>query len=134
MGWIKEFKTFLNRGNVMDLAVGVIIGAAFGKIVTSLVADILMPIVGIATRGIDIARLSYDVLNPVNNEVLVTLKYGAFLQASIDFIIVAFCVFWLVKGVNALQRAKVEEAKVTPDQKLLTEIRDLLKNPPGKPV
>lgn len=129
MSLAQEFKKFIQRGNVIDLAVGVIIGAAFGKIVASLVGDILMPLIGIVTSGVNIAGLSYDLPNPTDpTKVLVTLKYGSFLQASIDFLIIAFCVFLLVKAVNSMQ--KKEEplpAEPTAQEKLLTEIRDLLK-------
>ena len=125
MGWLKEFKAFIQRGNVIDLAVAVIIGAAFGKIVTSLVGDIIMPLVGFLTRGVNISGLSLTVDDAV-------LKYGAFLQAVIDFLIIAFCVFWLVKAINALnvQKLLASETKapdLTLQEKLLTEIRDLLK-------
>jgi large conductance mechanosensitive channel len=135
MAWLDEFKKFIQRGSVIDLAVGVIIGAAFGKIVTSLVADILMPVIGIITQGIDIAGLKYDLRNPADtNTILVTLKYGSFLQASIDFLIIAFCVFLLVKVVNSLQK-KEEPAppEPSPTEKLLGEIRDLLKARPVTP-
>ena len=127
-----DFRTFIQRGNVIDLAVAVIIGAAFGKIVTSLVGDMLMPLIGIATQSVDIARLSYEMPNPADpTKTLATLKYGAFLQACIDFLLIAFCVFLLVKGVNALYKAP---APAPPAQeKLLTEIRDLLKANLEKP-
>ena len=129
MGLLAEFKKFIRRGNVIDLAVGVIIGAAFGKIVASLVGDILMPLIGIMTRGINIAGLSYDLPNPTDPEkILVTLKYGSFLQASIDFLIIAICVFLLVKAINAIQKKEEEKPpEPTAQEKLLTEIRDLLK-------
>ena len=131
MSLLSEFKTFVHRGNVMDLAVGVIIGAAFGKIVASLVADLLMPIIGLMTLGIDVAKLSYEVPNPVDPEkIWVTLKYGSFLQASIDFLIIAFCVFLLVKAVNALHKKEDPKAEPTEQEKLLMEIRDLLKAKP----
>lgn len=125
MGWLQEFKAFIQRGNVIDLAVAVIIGAAFGKIVSSLVQDIMMPLIGIATGGVNIAKLSV----PLGEA---QLNYGAFLQAVIDFFIIAFCVFWLVKAINALnvQKLLAGEAKapeLTLQEKLLTEIRDLLK-------
>ncbi len=125
MSWLQEFKAFIQRGNVIDLAVAVIIGAAFGKIVTSLVGDIIMPLVGFVTRGVNISGLSLTVDDAV-------LKYGAFLQAVIDFLIIAFCVFWLVKGINALNVQKLLAAEtkapdLTLQEKLLTEIRDLLK-------
>jgi large conductance mechanosensitive channel len=129
MRFFEEFKAFIQRGNVIDLAVAVIIGAAFGKIVTSLVSDIIMPVIGLITQGVNIAGLKYEMPNPTSPEkTLVTLTYGNFLQASLDFFIIAFCVFLLVKAVNAVH--KKEEPKPpepTPQEKLLAEIRDLLK-------
>ena len=127
---IKEFKEFIARGNVMDLAVGVIIGAAFGKIVTSLVNDILMPLIGLILGGIDFTGLSIKVGDA-------KVMYGNFIQSTIDFLIVAFCIFLMVKAVNKLMdKAKkdtteenvedIEEA-VNDEVKLLEEIRDLLK-------
>jgi large conductance mechanosensitive channel len=129
MSVVSEFKTFIQRGNVIDLAVGVIMGAAFGKIVGSLVADVLMPIVGLMTRGVDVAKLSYDLPNPADPaKILVTLKYGNFLQASIDFLLIAVCVFLLVKAVNTLNKKEAPKPpEPTPQEKLLAEIRDLLK-------
>jgi large conductance mechanosensitive channel len=137
MRWLQEFKTFIQRGNVIDLAVAVIIGAAFGKIVTSLVGDIIMPVIGIVTRGVNISGLAFTLDDAV-------LKYGAFLQAVIDFLIVAFCVFLLVKAINALKVQKLlagepKPAEMTLQEKLLTEIRDLLKAqqaapPPATPT
>jgi large conductance mechanosensitive channel len=132
MGWLQEFKAFIQRGNVIDLAVAVIIGAAFGKIVASLVGDIIMPLIGMITGGFNISGLAVTVNDAV-------LKYGAFLQSVIDFLIIAFCVFWLVKAINALNVHKLlaGEAK-TPDltlqEKLLTEIRDLLKAQQAPPA
>ena len=127
---IKEFKEFIARGNVMDLAVGVIIGAAFGKIVTSLVNDILMPLLGLILGGIDFTGLSIKVGDA-------KVMYGNFIQSAIDFLIVAFCIFLVIKAVNkVMQKAKkdtteenvedIEEA-VNDEVKLLEEIRDLLK-------
>jgi large conductance mechanosensitive channel len=131
MSLLSEFKTFIHRGNVIDLAVGIIIGAAFSKIVASLVADLLMPVIGLMTQGIDVAKLSYEVPNPVDPQrVWVTLKYGSFLQASMDFLIIAFCVFLLVKVVNALNRSEEPKPEPTEQEKLLMEIRDLLKAKP----
>ena len=135
MGFIKEFKEFAMKGNVMDMAVGVIIGGAFGKIVSSLVDDVLMPLVGMLTGGIDVSGLAYKVMlpNPVEGgEPLAgaTLKYGAFIQNVIDFLIIAFCIFLMVKAMNKLTPKKEEEpaAPAGPTQEeLLTEIRDLLK-------
>ena len=123
---IKEFKEFIARGNVIDLAVGVIIGGAFGKIVTSIVNDLLMPLIGVVSGGIDFTGLSFKI-----NEA--EIKYGNFLQNVIDFLIIAFCIFILVKIVNKITRKKQEpvtEEKPTPkpdDIILLEEIRDLLK-------
>ena len=123
-----EFKAFIQRGNVVDLAVAVIIGAAFGKIVTSLVTDIISPLIGVCTSAI--YGLFSDAIVPVTDPVL--LHLGAFLRSVVDFLIVAFCVFLLVKAVNAVQKRLGEEAAPKPaepttQEKLLTEIRDLLK-------
>ena len=137
MGFIKEFKEFAMKGNVMDMAVGVIIGGAFGKIVSSLVDDVLMPLVGMLTGGIDVSGLAYKVMlpNPVEGgEPLAgaTLKYGAFIQNVIDFLIIAFCIFLMMKAINKLMAKKEEPAPEAPagptQEELLTEIRDLLKN------
>ena len=126
---MNEFKDFISRGNVIDLAVGVIIGGAFGTIVSSLVDDILMPIIGVILGGVDFSNLSIKVEDA-------TVKYGMFIQNVIDFLIVAFCVFLLVKFVNKLseiaekkkkKEEKKEEAKKADDIVLLEEIRDLLK-------
>ncbi len=118
---LQEFKAFAMKGNVVDLAVGVVIGGAFGAIVTSLVGDIIMPIVGGITGGVDFSSLSFTLAG-------VTVAYGKFLQAAFVFIIVAFALFMVVKAMNAIK--KKEEAKPSEppaDVKLLTEIRDLLK-------
>lgn len=125
---IEEFKDFAMRGNVIDMAVGVIIGGAFGKIVTSLVDDVLIPLIGVVTGGIDFTNLSINVGDA-------QLKYGMFLQNTINFIIVAFCIFLMIKGMNRLAKQKADEKKAEPstppapsaEEKLLTEIRDLLK-------
>ena len=102
MGMVSEFQAFIKRGNVMDLAVGVIIGGAFGKIVTSVVGDLLMPVIGLVLGGIDFTGLAFTIGG--TDEAPVLLKYGAFIQALIDFLIIAFCVFLLVKAVNSLQK------------------------------
>ena len=126
---IKEFKEFIKRGNVLDLAVGVIIGGAFQKIVSSLVDNILMPLLGLVIGGVDFTNLSIKVLNA-------EVKYGLFIQNVIDFLIVAFCVFLLVKAINKImekaikkekEQKKVEEKKEDEQVLLLKEIRDLLK-------
>ncbi len=127
MSMMSEFRAFIQRGNVMDLAVGVIIGGAFGKIVSSVVGDVLMPAIGLVLGGIDFTSLAFHIGGTAEAPVL--LKYGAFIQAVIDFLIIAFCVFLLVKGVNALQKPKAAGPPPEPpaDVKLLGEIRDLLK-------
>ena len=122
--FLNEFKAFAMRGNVMDMAVGVIIGGAFGKIVSSMVDDILMPIIGVLTGGIDFKELAITI-GAAN------IKYGMFIQYVIDFLIIAFCIFMIIKGINVLSRKK-EEAPAAPaepgnEEKLLMEIRDLLK-------
>lgn len=124
MGWVKEFRDFINRGNVIDLAVGIVIGAAFTAIVSSLVDDLLMPIIGMVTGGIDFTGLAITVGDA-------SLAYGNFIQAILNFLIIAFAVFWLVRVVNRFRQQ--EEAKPaepeapTTEEKLLTEIRDLLR-------
>ncbi len=121
-----EFKEFIMRGDVVDLAVGVIVGGAFGKIVTSLVNDILMPLIGVLIGGIDFSHLSIDVLDA-------KIMYGSFIQQVIDFLIVAFCIFMFVKIVTRFTRKeaekeeKTEEIKKSEEVVLLEEIRDLLK-------
>ena len=124
MGFFKEFKEFAMKGNVMDMAVGVIIGGAFGKIVTSLVDDVLMPAIGTLTGGVDFSNLAVT-FGDAN------LKYGSFIQNIIDFLIIAFCIFLMIKGMNKLSK-KIEEEPAAPaepsnEEKLLSEIRDLLK-------
>jgi large conductance mechanosensitive channel len=138
-GMLKEFRDFAVRGNAVDLAVGVIIGAAFGKIVTSVVNDLLMPPIGRLTGGVNFADLfiNLDSSKPVASLVeakargVPVLAYGQFINVALDFVIVAFCVFLLVKGINTLQRkmdaASAAPAEPPPQEKLLIEIRDLLK-------
>lgn len=130
MAIVKEFKEFAMRGNVVDLAVGVIIGAAFGKIVTSLVSDIIMPPIGMVTGGIDFKDLKYVLKPAVDKTPETAINYGLFINNVIDFIIVAFCIFLIVKGINSLKK-KEEAAPTAPpeptkEEILLTEIRDLL--------
>jgi large conductance mechanosensitive channel len=137
MSIVKEFKEFAMKGNVVDMAVGIIIGAAFGKIVSSLVNDILMPPLGLLIGGVDFTDLritiksaSVDQAGNVINAV--TLNYGTFLQTAIDFLIVAFAIFLLVKGMNKLKKKEEVAAPPPPpepskEEKLLAEIRDLLK-------
>lgn len=120
----KEFKTFAVKGNMLDLAIGVIIGAAFGKIVSSLVNDIIMPIIGLMLGGIDLTALSV----PLGDA---ELMYGVFLQTLIDFFIIAFSIFLFIKFLNKFKKKEEEKAPVAPtptkEEILLTEIRDLLK-------
>jgi large conductance mechanosensitive channel len=121
-----EFRDFIKRGNVVDLAIGLIMGAAFGKIVSSFVADILMPPVGLLVGGINFGNLKIVIGG--NPEAPATINYGQFIQTVLDFVIVSFCVFLLVKGVNALHRRQDEKPpEPTAQEKLLAEIRDLLK-------
>ena len=141
MGFIKEFKEFAVKGNVMDMAVGVIIGGAFGKIVSSLVDDVLMPIIGKLTGGVSFVDL-FVTLGDGNFKTLAAAKeagaavfaYGQFIQNIVDFLIVAFCIFLMLKGINKMNRKKEEPApepeapKGPTQEELLAEIRDLLKN------
>lgn len=130
---LKEFKEFAVRGSVIDLAVGVVIGGAFGKIVTSLVDDIIMPPIGYLTGGIDFSQMKYvlTAADEAAGTAEVAVNYGNFINIIIQFIIIAFCIFLMIKGINSLKRKQEEEevpAGPTPEQELLSEIRDLLKN------
>jgi len=131
MSMVKEFKEFIMRGNVIDLAVGIVIGAAFGKVVSSLVADIIMPPLGLLIGGVNFTELKVVLGPPLSGGEPVTLNYGNFIQVLFDFVIVAFAIFLVVKMVNRLKRKQAEAPAVPPaptkDQVLLTEIRDLLK-------
>jgi len=140
MNWIKEFKQFAMRGNVMDMAVGIIIGAAFGKIVSSLVSDILMPPIGKLMGNVDFSNLfivlgsgDFQSLAAAKAAGVATLNYGVFINTIIDFVIVAFAIFLMVKGINAMRRSEAAKAPPPPppgpsaEEKLLAEIRDLLK-------
>lgn len=140
MSLLKEFKEFAMRGNVVDMAVGVIVGGAFGKIVTSLVNDIIMPGIGVLTGGANFSEFKYvlqnEVVDGTTKEVLtpeVAITWGAFVQTIIDFLIIAFCIFLAIKVMNKLMRKKEEEpapeapAEPTKEEALLTEIRDILK-------
>ena len=141
MGFIKEFKEFAMKGNVMDMAVGVIIGGAFGKIVSSLVDDVLMPIIGKLTGGVSFVDLfvtlgdgDYKTLAAAKEAGASVLAYGTFIQNVFDFIIIALCIFLMIKAMNKLNRKKEEPApepeapKGPTQEELLAEIRDLLKN------
>lgn len=131
MSLLNEFKTFAVKGNMIDMAVGIIIGAAFGKIVTSLVGDVIMPPLGVVIGGVDFSDLAITLKAAEGEAPAVLLAYGKFIQTIIDFAIIAFAVFVGIKAINQLQREK-EAAPAAPppptrDQELLTEIRDLLK-------
>ena len=138
MGFIKEFKEFAMKGNVMDMAVGVIIGGAFGKIVSSLVDDVIMPLIGKLTGGVSFTDLfvtlgdgEFKTLAAAKEAGAAVLAYGQFIQNILDFIIIAFCIFLMIKGMNKLKKEKPAEpaAPAGPTQEeLLAEIRDLLKN------
>jgi len=132
MSMLSEFKEFAVKGNVVDMAVGVIIGAAFGKIVTSLVGDVIMPPIGVVLGGVDFSNLSIIIQEAIDKKPAVTISYGKFLQTVIDFTIVAFVIFMAVKAMNSLKKKEavvIEAPAALPNQEvLLTEIRDLLKN------
>ena len=133
----EEFKTFAMRGNVIDMAVGIVIGGAFGKIVSSFVADVIMPPIGLIIGGVDFSQLKYtlkeavvDASGAVTTE-MVAINYGNFIQTTIDFIIIAFAIFMVIKGMNSMKK-KEEAAPAAPpapskEETLLSEIRDLLK-------
>lgn len=137
MGFVKEFKEFAVKGNMMDMAIGIIIGGAFGKIIASLVSDIIMPPLGALIGGVDFTELKMPIKGEYTNEAgevvaAVTLNYGSFIQASVDFLIIALVIFMVIKTMNRLK--KKEEAKPEPppavppvQEQLLAEIRDLLK-------
>ena len=141
MGFIKEFKEFAMKGNVMDMAVGVIIGGAFGKIVSSLVDDVLMPLIGKLTGGVSFTDMfvtlgdgDFKTLAAAKEAGAAVFAYGQFIQNIVDFLIVAFCIFMMLKGINKLNRKKEEPKPAEPaapkgptQEELLAEIRDLLK-------
>lgn len=140
MAFFKEFKEFAMRGNVIDMAVGVVIGGAFGKIITSLVNDIIMPLVGVLTGGINFTDYKWVIqkamIDSTTQEVItpeVVVGWGIWIQTVVDFLIVAFCIFLAIKGINQLKRKETETPAPAPapepsnEEKLLAEIRDLLK-------
>jgi large conductance mechanosensitive channel len=132
MGMMKEFKEFAAKGNMLDMAVGIIVGAAFGKVISSLVSDVIMPPIGLIIGGVDFKALKLILKQAVGETAAVTLNYGVFVQTIVDFLIVAFAIFLLIKGVNAM-RKKQEEAPAAPpapsnQEILLGEIRDVLKS------
>ncbi len=133
MGMLSEFKQFAMRGSVVDLAVGIVIGAAFGKIVSSLVGDLLMPVVGLLVGGIDFSQMAFTLQPAQGDSPAVLLAYGRFVQALVDFVIIALAIFFVVRGINRLQRKTPPAPPAPPapsaEEKLLVEIRDLLKAP-----
>ena len=131
MGMINEFKAFAVKGNVVDMAVGIIVGAAFGKIVSSFVGDVIMPPIGVLLGGVDFTNLVFTVKEATGSAPAVVISYGKFIQTIIDFTIIAFAIFMAVKGINSLKK-KEEAAPSSPpapsrEEMLLAEIRDLLK-------
>ena len=132
MGMIKEFKEFAVKGNVIDMAVGIIIGGAFGKIVSSFVADVIMPPIGLLVGGIDFSNLAITLKEATGDIPAVVIGYGKFIQTAVDFTIIAFAIFIAIKGINSLKRKEEEAPQAPPEpsaqEVLLTEIRDLLKN------
>lgn len=137
MSIVTEFKEFAVKGNVVDMAVGVVIGAAFGKIVSSLVTDVMMPPIGVLIGGVDFANLALTIVPADGKTAAVVVSYGKFLQTVVDFLIVAAVIFAVVKGINALKRRNQAEVAALPppapppQEQLLTEIRDLLKKQHG---
>lgn len=131
MGMMKEFKEFAIKGNVVDMAVGIIIGAAFGKIVSSFVGDVIMPPIGVLLGGVDFSSLAFTVKEAAGDVPAVVIAYGQFIQTVVDFTIIAFAIFIAVKAINSLKRKEEEKPEDPPkpsaEEVLLTEIRDLLK-------
>ena len=136
MAVLKELKAFMMRGNVVDMAVGVIVGGAFGKIVSSLVSDVIMPPIGILLGGMNFTELKLTLKHAAGDAAAVTINYGTFIQTILDFVIIATAIFFAIKGINALQHKKAEEPAAPPapskEEVLLTEIRDLLKEQNNK--
>lgn len=132
MGLIQEFKEFAVKGNAVDMAVGVIVGAAFGKVVSSLVADVFMPPIGVLVGGVDFTKLAVTIKEAADNVPAVTLNYGNFIQSVVDFIIISFAIFMMIKMLNSMKKEKAPEPAAEPaptkEELLLTEIRDLLKD------
>lgn len=131
MSMMSEFKEFAMRGNVMDMAVGIIIGGAFGKIVSSFVKDVLMPPIGILIGGVDFSNLKATIKEAADGVEAVTINYGTFIQTAVDFLIIAFAIFLVIKAMNSLKKKEEEKPAEPPkpsaEEALLTEIRDLLK-------
>ncbi|MDX1706714.1 large-conductance mechanosensitive channel protein MscL [Pseudidiomarina sp.] len=135
MSVLQEFKKFALRGNVVDMAVGIIIGAAFGRVVSSFVADIVMPPLGVMIGGVSFSQLAWVIQDATETQPEVAILYGKFIQSTVDFIIVAFAIFIAIKVMNSLKKKQEEAPKAAPkpsgQEVLLTEIRDLLKKSKG---
>lgn len=131
MSMMQEFKTFAIKGNAVDMAVGIIIGGAFGKIVSSFVSDIIMPPIGLLVGGVNFKDLSITLKESVGTTAAITLNYGKFVQTIVDFVIIAFSIFLVIKAMNSLKKKEEAAPAVPPppsaEQQLLAEIRDLLK-------
>lgn len=131
MSMMSEFKQFAMRGNVVDMAVGIVIGAAFGKIVSSFVNDVLMPPIGMAMGGVDFSSLAVTLKEATEDAEAVMINYGAFIQTVVDFLIVAFAIFMVIKAMNSMKKKEEEKPAEPPkppaEEVLLTEIRDLLR-------
>jgi large conductance mechanosensitive channel len=132
MSMMSEFKSFAMRGNVVDMAVGIIIGGAFGKIISSFVSDVLMPPIGMLMGGVDFGELAFTLQEAAGDAAAITINYGSFVQAVVDFMIVAFAIFMAIRAMNSMKK-KEEAAPAAPpkpsaEAQLLTEIRDSLKN------
>jgi len=131
MGMMQEFKSFAMRGNVVDMAVGIIIGGAFGKIVSSFVKDVIMPPIGMLIGGVDFGDLAITLKEAVGETPAVLISYGAFIQTLLDFVIIAFAIFMGIRAMNSLKKKEEEKPAAPPapskEEVLLTEIRDLLK-------
>lgn len=132
MGMIQEFKEFAVKGNVIDMAVGIVIGSAFGKIVSSFVADVIMPPIGVLIGGIDFSKLAFTIKEATGDIPAVVISYGKFIQTTVDFTIIAFAIFMALKVINSLKRKEEAAPEAPPapsaEEVLLSEIRDLLKN------
>ena len=130
MGMLKEFKEFALKGNVVDMAVGIVIGGAFGKIVSSLVNDVIMPPIGLLLGNVNFSDLAWTLQEKIGEKAAISIRYGAFLQTVIDFVLIAFAIFMVIKGMNEMKRKQEEApapAKPPKQEVLLEEIRDLLK-------
>ncbi len=132
MSMLQEFKEFAIKGNAIDMAVGIIVGASFGKIISSLVADVFMPPIGVLIGGVDFTKLAVTIKEAAGTAPAVTLNYGNFIQTMVDFTIIAFIIFMVIKLINGLKKKEAAAPVVTPEpskeELLLTEIRDLLKD------